>query len=56
MRDEAMLCSSNCGILARTAACDIGVVGPNTEGVRPIDLVEDEHLVGMAGFEDYEQR
>ena len=38
-----------------TPARDIGVVGRNTEGVRPIDLLEDEHLVGMEGFEDYEQ-
>ena len=42
MRDEAMLCSRNCGILIRTLACDICVVGRNTEGVRPIDLLEDE--------------
>ena len=55
MPDEAMLCSSNRGILVRTPARDIGVVGRNTEGVRPIDLLEDEHLVGMEGFEDYEQ-
>jgi hypothetical protein len=34
---------------------DIGVVDRNTEGVRPIDLLEDERLVGMEGFEDYEQ-
>jgi hypothetical protein len=50
-----MLCSSNRGILVRTPACDIGVVGWNTEGVRPIDLLEDGRLVGMEGFEDYEQ-
>jgi DNA gyrase/topoisomerase IV subunit A len=55
MRDEAMLCSSNRGILVRTPGGDIGVVDRNTEGVRPIDLLEDERLVGMEGFEDYEQ-
>jgi len=55
MRDEAMLCSSNRGILVRTPARDIDVVGRNTEGVRPIDLLEDGRLVGMEGFEDYEQ-
>ena len=55
MRDEAMLCSSNRGILVRTPARDISVVGWNTEGVRPIDLIEDGRLVGMEDFEDYEQ-
>ena len=38
MRHEAMLCSSNRGILVWTPAGDIGVVGRNTEGVRPVDL------------------
>lgn len=56
MRDEAMLCSSNRGILVRTPARDISVVGRNSEGVRPIDLLGDGRLVGTEGFEDYEQR
>jgi hypothetical protein len=56
MRDEAMLCSSNRGILVRTPARNIGVAGRNTEGARPIHLLEDECLVGMECFEDYEQR
>lgn len=55
MRHEAILCSSNRGILVRTLARDISVVRWNTEGVRPIDLLEDGRLVGMEGFEDYEQ-
>ena len=50
-----MLCSSNRGILVWTPARDISVVGRNTEGVRPIDLLEDERWVGTEGFEDYEQ-
>jgi DNA gyrase/topoisomerase IV subunit A len=56
MRDEPMLCSINRGILVRTLARDTGVVGRNTEGVRPIDLLEDGRLVGTEGFEEYEQR
>ncbi|MGQ0594291.1 MAG: DNA gyrase subunit A [Gammaproteobacteria bacterium] len=50
--DEVMLVS-NRGMLVRTPARDISIVGRNTQGVRLIDLPEDERLVGMEGFVDY---
>jgi DNA gyrase subunit A len=43
--DEVMLVS-NRGMLVRTPARDISIVGHNTQGVRLIDLPEDERLVG----------
>ncbi len=52
--DEVMLVS-NRGTLVRTPARDISVVGRNTQGVRLIDLPEDERLVGMEGFVEYEE-
>ncbi|MGH9961107.1 MAG: DNA gyrase C-terminal beta-propeller domain-containing protein, partial [Pyrinomonadaceae bacterium] len=39
----------------RTPARDISIVGRNTQGVRLIDLPEDERLVGVEGFVDYEE-
>ncbi len=50
--DEVMLVS-NRGMLVRTPARDISIVGRNTQGVRLIDLPEDERLVGVEGFVDY---
>ena len=52
--DEVMLVS-NRGMLVRTPARDISIVGRNTQGVRLIDLPEDERLVGVEGFVDYEE-
>ncbi len=52
--DEVMLVS-NRGTLVRTPARDISVVGRNTQGVRLIGLPEDERLVGMEGFVEYEE-
>lgn len=45
--------AGNRGILVRTPARDIAVVGRN--GVRVVDLPEDERLVGMEGLVDYAQ-
>ena len=50
--DEVMLVS-NRGMLVRTPARDISIVGRNTQGVRLIDLPEDERLVGVERFVDY---
>jgi hypothetical protein len=55
MRDEAMLCSSNRGILVRTPGGDIGVVDRNTEGVRPITCSRMSAWSVWRAFEDYEQ-
>jgi DNA gyrase subunit A len=50
--DEVMLIS-NGGILVRTPAKDISVVGRNTQGVTLISLGEGEALVGMERIVDY---
>jgi DNA gyrase subunit A len=50
--DEVMLISSG-GILVRTPAKDISVVGRNTQGVTLISLGPEETLVGLERIVDY---
>ena len=52
--DEVMLIS-NRGTLVRLRVRDISVIGRNTQGVKLINLAEDEHLVGMQRIEEMEE-
>jgi DNA gyrase subunit A len=49
--DEVMLIT-NRGTLVRTRADEISLVGRNTQGVRLIQLTEDEKLVGVERVEE----
>ncbi len=49
--DEIMLIS-NRGTLVRIKACDISVIGRNTQGVRLINLNDGEHLVGLERIDE----
>ena len=49
--DEVMLIT-NGGTLVRTRVSEISVIGRNTQGVRLINLGEDEQLVGMQRIEE----
>ena len=52
--DEVMLIS-NKGTLVRMKVDEISVIGRNTQGVRLINLVEEEHLVGMQRIVDVDE-
>lgn len=51
--DELMLISDQ-GTLVRTRVDEISIVGRNTQGVRLINLSDDEHLVGIERLEEIE--
>lgn len=51
--DELMLISDQ-GTLVRTRVEEVSVVGRNTQGVRLINLSDDEHLVGIQRIEEVE--
>jgi DNA gyrase subunit A len=51
--DELMLISDQ-GTLVRTRVDEISIVGRNTQGVRLINLAEEEHLVGIERLEEIE--
>ncbi len=51
--DELMLISDQ-GTLVRTRVDEISIVGRNTQGVRLINLSEEEHLVGLQRVEEIE--
>lgn len=52
--DEAMLIS-NGGTLVRLRVNEISVIGRNTQGVRLINLAEDEQVVGIGRIEEIEE-
>ena len=52
--DELMLISDQ-GTLVRIRVEDISVIGRNTQGVRLINLAENEHLVGIQRIEEIEE-
>lgn len=52
--DEVMLIS-NLGTLVRIHVSEVSVIGRNTQGVRLINLAEDEHLVGMQRIEELQE-
>lgn len=52
-KDEVMLISDK-GTLVRIPAAQISLVGRNTQGVRLINLHDNEHLVGLAGIAEVE--
>lgn len=52
--DEILLISDR-GTLVRTYAQEISIVGRNTQGVRLINLVEGEHLVGVESISPVDQ-
>lgn len=45
--DDEIMLISNQGTLIRTPASDVSVMGRNTQGVRLVNLAEDEHLAGL---------
>ena len=49
--DEVLLISDQ-GTMVRTRVQEVSMQGRNTQGVRLINVGEDEHLVGMARIED----
>lgn len=49
--DEFMLIT-NKGTLVRTRANEVSVIGRNTQGVRLINLSNDEHLIGLQRIEE----
>ncbi|WP_375177919.1 DNA gyrase C-terminal beta-propeller domain-containing protein, partial [Marinobacter mobilis] len=44
---EEIMLISNLGTLVRTKAGEVSLLGRNTQGVRLINLRDDEHLVGV---------
>jgi DNA gyrase subunit A len=45
--DDEIMLISNQGTLIRTPTSDVSVMGRNTQGVRLVNLAEDEHLAGL---------
>ncbi len=45
--DDGIMLISNLGTLVRTKADEVSLLGRNTQGVRLINLRDDEHLVGV---------
>jgi len=53
--DDELLLISNGGTLVRIPACEISVLGRNTQGVRLINLTNGERLVGINAISPEEQ-
>ncbi len=50
--DDEIMLISNRGTLVRIKACDISVIGRNTQGVRLINLNDGENLVGLEQIDE----
>ncbi|MDA0821539.1 MAG: DNA gyrase subunit A [Proteobacteria bacterium] len=54
LEDEEIMLISNGGILVRTPVSGISVLGRNTQGVRLINIADDEKLVGVVPVAEYQ--
>ncbi len=53
--DDEIMLITNTGTLVRTRVSEVSVLGRNTQGVRLINIAEDESLVGIEKVEGIEQ-
>jgi DNA gyrase subunit A len=54
LENEEIMLISNGGILVRTPVSGISVLGRNTQGVRLINIADDEKLVGVVPVAEYQ--
>jgi len=53
--DNEIMLISNTGTLVRTRVREVSVLGRNTQGVRLINIAEDENLVGIEKVEGIDE-